>query len=426
MLTPNDDDDLPSNADEDGPDDDALAREIEEALGGQSVAQLAGLASGADAAEALDRAPLPPTQDVREGAKAHAVVAGVSGDDVFLEFGLRQQGVVPRAQFAAAPEVGETIEVHVVEHDAKEDLWICAARPQVRGAGERLSVGDVVKGTVRQVNAGGLELQVGLQSAFLPVSHIELERVEDLEPYLGRVLDVEVIESDPERRRLVVSRRGVLQRDRDERRRGAVAGLSVGSRMTGPVTRVETFGAFVDLGGVEGLVHVSELAHRRVERAADVVQVGEILEVEIVGIEEDGRRIRLSRRALQQDPYSRFLAEHPVGSQVEGKVTRIATYGAFLEVGEDVEGLAHISQLAPGGVGSVKEVLKVGQTVNVRVASIEPERRRIGLSLLTERGDRLTDDVADDATIREYAKGGRDTDAEPTLGDLLRRALEGK
>ncbi|MGE0191370.1 MAG: 30S ribosomal protein S1 [Planctomycetota bacterium] len=424
MVSPEPDDDLPPDADDVGPDDDALAREIEEALGGQTVAELAGLSR--DAADAMDRAPLPPTQDVREGAKARAVVAGVSGDDVFLEFGLRQQGVVPRAQFAAAPEVGDTIEVHVVEHDPKEDLWICAARPQVRGAGERLSVGDVVKGTVRQVNAGGLELQVGLQSAFLPVSHIELERVEDMEPYLGRVLDVEVIESDPERRRLVVSRRGVLQRERDERRRGAVAGLSVGARLTGPVTRVETFGAFVDLGGVEGLVHVSELAHKRVERAADVVQVGEILEVEIVGIEEDGRRIRLSRRALQQDPYSRFLAAHPVGSQVEGKVTRIATYGAFLEVGEDVEGLAHISQLAPGGVGSVKEVLKIGQTVTVRVASIEPERRRIGLSLLTERGDRLTDDVADDATIRQYAKGGRDGDAEPTLGDLLRRALEGK
>jgi small subunit ribosomal protein S1 len=419
--------DHPSPADDPTPDDEALAREIEEALEGRSVIEIAAEGEGRDAMTGLDLARIPTTQDVREGAFASAVVAGVGGDDIFLEMGLRQQGVVPAAQFAHLPEIGERIQVYVVQYDPKESLYLCASRPQVRGAGEVLNVGDVVKGTVRKANAGGLELQVGVKTAFLPVSHIELERVEDLEPYLGQTLTVEVVESDPERRRLVVSRRGVLQRERDEKRAGAVSGLKVGTRLEGPVTRIEKFGAFVDLGGVDGLVHISELAHRRIDRPDEVVQVGDRIEVEIVAIEEDGRRIRLSRRSLIQDPYARFLAAHPVGSLVEGKVTRIATFGAFLEVGEDVEGLAHVSQLAPGGVGSPKEVVKIGQVLQVRVASVEPERRRIGLSLLTDRGDRLTDDVADDETIRQYARGkSAEAAAEPTLGDLLRKALEGK
>ncbi len=420
---PSEDLELPAD---DAPDDAALAKEIEDALGDRSIAEIAAEGSVRGTDDPLGRIALPPTQNVRAGHRARAIVAGVGGEDVFLEFGLRQQGVVPRAQFAVLPEVGSTIEVHVAEHDPKEDLWICAARAQVRGAGERLAVGDTVKGTVRSANAGGLELQIGVQTAFLPVSHVELERVEDLSPYLGQVLEVEVIESDPERRRLVVSRRGVLQRARDEKRRGAVAGLSVGARVSGPVTRIESFGAFVDLGGIEGLVHVSELAHRRVERAADVVSVGDVLDVEVVAIEEDGRRIRLSRRATIQDPYARFLAEHPVGSLAEGKVTRLATYGAFIEVGEDVEGMAHVSQLAPGGANNPREVVRVGQTVKVRIASVDAERRRLGLSLLTDRGDRLTDDVADDDTIRRYAKDAGARAPEPTLGDLLRRALEGK
>ena len=404
----------------------ALDREIEEALAGQSLLNLDAPAEDGPALEigAFGIGVVPRHQPVKIGAFAEARVAGVGQTDVFLELGLRQQGVIPRAQFGAAPEEGQTIKVFVVEHDTKESLYICSIRAQIRGAGAALQTGDVVRGTVRSANAGGLELQIGVHSAFMPASHIALERVEDLEALVGESWPVEVVEVDPERRRVVVSRRSVLRREQDDKRASAVSQLMPGATVKGPITRIERFGAFVDLGGVEGLVHVSELAHKRVESPQEVVEVGQVLTVSILEIEEEGRRIRLSAKALIQDPFDAFVAAHPAGHLVEGTVTRIASYGAFFEVAEGVEGLAHVSQLAPGGVSTPKEVVKIGQTATVRVVAVEPERRRIGLSLLSDRGDRLTDDVADDATIEQYARGSGEAD-EPTLGDLLRRALEG-
>ena len=244
------------------------------------------------------------------------------------------------------------------------------------------------------------------------------------EPFIGQNFEVEVIESDPERRKLVVSRRGILARERDAARADAASTLVPGSSVAGKVTKVENYGAFVDIGTVEGLLHVSELSWKRVEDPNDHVKVGDALTVRVLEVSDDGKRISLSLKALQPDPYMVFLAAHPIGSQVTGKVTRIQTYGAFIEVADGVEGLAHVSQLAPGGADSTRAVVKIGQEVNIRVASAEPERRRTGLSFLTERGDRLTDDVADDATIRDVLE--RTSAPEPTLGDLLKRALEGR
>jgi small subunit ribosomal protein S1 len=156
------------------------------------------------------------------------------------------------------------------------------------------------------------------------------------------------------------------------------------------------------------------------------VKAGDPVKVQVLDVSEDGRRISLSMRALQTDPWVTWTAEHPVGSQVEGTVTRLAPYGGFVEIAPGLEGLAHVSQLSPHQVRSAKEVLHVGQKVTVRVAQIDPAQRRIGLSLLTERGDRLTDDVADTATIREVLSKSRASAPEPTLGDLLKRALEQK
>ena len=392
--------------------DDELDREIEAALGDQSIADLMD-EHGATAAP-------------REGAFAEGVIGGVAGEDVFIEFGPREQGVVPLRQFATRPEIGQKQRVFVAGFDDKENLWVCGIRRQAQSAEwDALEVGSILDAVVRAANAGGLEVQVGVLSAFLPASHVELEHVEDLEAYVGRTFQVEVIEIDPERKRLVVSRRGILNRERDASRKEAVAVLTPGAVVSGTVTRIEKFGAFVDLGGVEGLLHVSELAHKRVEDPTEHVAVGDQVSVKILRVEEDGRRISLSRKALQEDPWEAYVAAHPAGSVVQGTVTRIASYGAFIEVADGVEGLAHVSQLAPQGVSTAREVVKVGQSLSVRVVQVEPDRRRIALSLLTERGDRLTDDVADDDTIRRMT-GRSGDDAEPTLGDLLKKALEGK
>lgn len=402
-----------------------LDREIQAALSGQSVFDLA---EGDVLATSRPLPGLPKGATPKAGAFLEGIVAGVGKDDVFVEFGPRQQGVVPRSHFAAPPEPGAAIRVFVQEYAKEDGLWLCSVQRTVETARwEAVAVGSLLQGVVRAANSGGLELQCGTLTAFLPASHVALERIDDLASQIGRSFEVEVIDCDPAKRRLVVSRRGVLSRERDAQRASAVGTLSPGQTLRGTVTRIEPFGAFVELGGVEGLLHVSELAWTRVEKPEEHVAVGDVIEVQVLRIEEDDRRISLSRKVLQQDPYQAFVLAHPVGARVEGKVTRVAPYGAFIEVAAGVEGLAHVSQLAPGGVQSVKEVCRRGDTVKARVVSVEPERRRLGLSLLTDRGDRLTDDVADDETVRRILReGSRGTTPEPTLGDILRKALEGR
>ncbi|MDJ0976037.1 MAG: S1 RNA-binding domain-containing protein [Planctomycetota bacterium] len=409
-------------ADDDIPASDDLDKEIEAALGEQSVLDIArdellGPTRSSDAARrAADGGPI--ERGYREGR-----VAGVTKNDVFVEFGPREQGVVPFEQFATEPKPGDDVRVYVEHFDNKEGIYVCSLRRGRQSADwATLDEGAVVAGTVKAANKGGLELQCGHITAFLPASHVSLERVDDLESLIGQHFEVEVIESDPERRKLVVSRRGILGRQRDQARAQAAAELGPGSVVSGKVTRVEPFGCFVDLGGVEGLVHVSEMSYVRVENPADHIEVGAEVKVQVLEIKEEGKRISLSIKALQQDPFDAFAIAHPTGSQVEGTVTRLASYGAFVQIAEGLEGLAHVSQLAPGGARSAREVVHIGQTLKWRVAQIEHERRRIGLSLLTDRGDRLTDDVADDDTIREVLEQSQE--AEPTLGDLLKRALE--
>lgn len=407
--------DDPKDPDAEAPQD--LDQEIADALGELSVLDIARTE--------LLGGPKPAGDDegVERGFR-EATVAGVTKDDVFLEFGPREQGVVPFEQFALEPKPGDRVRVFVQHFDSKEGIWICSLKRGVQSAEwDALEQGSMLAGVVKAANTGGLELQCGHLTAFLPASHVSLERIEDLESLIGQRYEVEVIEADPERRKLVVSRRGILARQRDEARSKAAASLEPGSVLSGPVTRVEAFGCFVDLGGIDGLVHVSQMSHVRIENPADHVNVGDQVKVQVLEVSEDGRRIGLSMKALVADPFDTFLVQHPVGTQVEGTVTRLASYGAFVQVAEGLEALAHVSQLAPGGARTPREVVHVGQTLQWRVANIEHERRRIGLSLLSERGHRLTDDVADDATIKEVLE--KTQESEPTLGDILKRALEG-
>jgi small subunit ribosomal protein S1 len=397
-------------------DSDDLEREIAEALGENTVLEIAG------------RELLGPTKhrdvEVQPGKFHEALVTAVGQQDVFLEFGLRKQGVVPAAQFIELPEPGTRIKVFVEAFDDKEALFLCSVRRTAQAAEwDGLEPGSIFSAEVKAANAGGLELQAGVLTAFMPVSHIELDRVEELEPYIGRKFEVEVLEVEREKRRLVVSRRGILNRERDQRRADASSALAPEQVVRGTVTRIEKFGAFVDIGGVEGLLHVSQIAHKRVEDPNDHLTVGDEFEVKILKIEEDGKRISLSKKALIEDPWDAFVRDHPRGQIVPGKVTRVASYGAFVEVADGIEGLAHISQLSPVPINTPKDVVRVGAELAVRIHEVDFERRRIGLSLLTERGDRLTDDVADDDTIRKVLE--RDRPTEPTLGDLLKKALEG-
>ena len=402
--------------------EDALEREIAEALGDESVLEIAKREMFGGASEARGTGP------VEAGTYREGVVAGKNKDDVFLEFGPREQGVVPLEQFAVEPDLGSSVRVFIESFDGKEGIFMCSLRKGVVAAQwDGLEPGNVIAGVVRAVNKGGVEMQCGTLTAFLPASHIALERIDDLESLVGTRYEVEVIEADPEKRRLVVSRRGILARERDQARATAVESLLPGMNVKGKVTRIEPFGAFVEIRpGLEGMVHVSEIAWERLDHPKDRIAIGDDVETQVLDIKEGGKRIALSIKALSTDPWLLFTGHHPEGTLVKGTVTKLASYGAFIKLDEGVEGLAHVSQLAPGGVGSPREVLHTGQEVQVRVAEIDASRRRIGLSLLTSRGDKLGADVADDATIREHLGRNSGSDAEPTLGDLLKRALEGR
>ena len=402
-----------------------LEREIEAALGDTSLLGV-DKSRPAPGVTPLDAPLLAPDADPEAGAFADATVSGVGTEDVFVEFGPRAQGVISADQFSAPPDVGEVVRVYVERFDAKEGLWLCALKKTLQAAAGWGSVepGAVVMATARAVNKGGLDVQVGHLTGFLPASHVSLHRVEDLETVVGETFAVEVIEADPDKRRLVVSRRAVLARERDRHTDAALERLQPGDVVSGQVTRVEKYGAFVDLGGVEGLLHVSQMAWKRVENPEDVVHVGDQVRVTVLEVKEEDRRISLGMKQLQEDPWMRFTADHPAGSVMEGTVTRLAHFGAFIEVADGIEGLAHVSQLAPHPVGSPREVVRPGEKVSVRIVNVEPERRRIGLSFLTERGDRLTDDVADDATIRDHLGRAADDEPEPTLGDLLKKAMQ--
>jgi small subunit ribosomal protein S1 len=227
---------------------------------------------------------------------------------------------------------------------------------------------------------GGLILDIGLRG-FLPASLVELRRVRDLHPYVGQELECKIIELDRNRNNVVLSRRAFLEESQSESRKKVLESLSKGDRRTGRVSSIVNFGAFVDLGGVDGLVHVSELSWRHVEHPSEVVQVGDEVEVEVLDVDLERERVSLSLKATQEDPWKEFERRYSAGEIIEGEVTKIVPFGAFVRVAEGIEGLVHISELAEEHVESADQIVQVGDRVRVRVVEVDVARRRVSLSM---------------------------------------------
>jgi small subunit ribosomal protein S1 len=360
-----------------------------------------------------------------EGAEARAyraVVAGVSGEDVVVELSPRVQGAVPRAELDAVPPPGTPLTVTLVGRE--EGLWIFSVREAKQlAAWDELEVGALVKGTVYGLNKGGLELKIGPSRAFMPASQVALEHVEDLAAYANQTLVCEVLEIDRDKRRVVVSRRAVLERERKTTRASATERLSVNAVVKGRVSRLESYGAFIDLGGVEGLLHVSNLAHRRVGHPEELLKLGQELEVVIISIEEGGKRIGLSRKLLEPDPWDSVPERYRPDQVLQGKVRRLMNFGAFLELEPGIEGLLHVSQLG-GRARDPGQVLKIGEDVTVRIQSVDPHQKRISLTRLAPNGALLgSDEAAADAEVQQVL-GEQPSAPVSTLGALLRKALE--
>ncbi len=328
----------------------------------------------------------------RRGGKQPAAPPGpkkgrihsVRGHDVFVDVpGGRSQGVLTTDQFPeGVPAVGSEVEFHIEGYDHANGLLILNREGAAQHADwSTVAVNMIVEARVTGTNKGGLEVDVNGIRGFLPISQLELLRVERPEEYVNQRLKCLVAEVNPEERNLVVSRRALLEREREEAREKTWAELAEGQVREGIVRNVKDFGAFVDLGGVDGLVPIREMSWTRVQDATQVVQPGQKVKVVVLKIDRETRKISLGMRQLTASPWDDVDAKYPLGQVVQGKVTRTMDFGAFVELEPAVEGLIHISELAPQRVRRVTDVVKPDQEVQVLVLDVNKAQRRIALSL---------------------------------------------
>ncbi|MDQ1445669.1 MAG: small subunit ribosomal protein [Acidimicrobiaceae bacterium] len=331
--------------------------------------------------------------EFEDGDIVKGTVVKVDKDEVLLDIGFKSEGVIPSKELSIRHDVdpseivslGEEIEALVLQKEDKEGrLVLSKKRAQYErawGTIERIKEQDgVVSGPVIEVVKGGLILDIGLRG-FLPASLVELRRVRDLQPYVGKSLEAKIIELDKNRNNVVLSRRAWLEETQKEQREDFLANLKPGETRRGVVSSVVNFGAFVDLGGMDGLVHVSELSWKHVDHPSSVVNVGDEIDVQVLDVDLDKERISLSLKATQQDPWQEFANAHRVGELVYGRVTKLVPFGAFVQVGEGIEGLVHISEMAVHHVDLPEQVVTPGEELWVKIIDIDLQRRRISLSI---------------------------------------------
>jgi small subunit ribosomal protein S1 len=341
-----------------------------------------------------------------DGDIVDGTIVKVDRDEVLLDIGYKTEGVIPSRELSIKHDVdpgdvvsvGDKVEALVLQKEDKEGRLILSKKraqyERAWGTIEKIKEEDgVVTGQVIEVVKGGLILDIGLRG-FLPASLVEMRRVRDLQPYVGRELEAKIIELDKNRNNVVLSRRAWLEQTQSEVRQNFLTQLQKGQVRPGVVSSIVNFGAFVDLGGVDGLVHVSELSWKHIDHPSEVVEVGQEVTVEVLDVDMDRERVSLSLKATQEDPWQQFARTHQMGQIVPGKVTKLVPFGAFVRVDEGIEGLVHISELAERHVEIPEQVVQVGDDVMVKIIDIDLERRRISLSLrqANEGLDHTSDD----------------------------------
>ncbi len=328
-----------------------------------------------------------------DGDIVEGIVVQVDRDEVLLDIGYKTEGIIPSRELSIKHDVdpnevvavGDVVEALVLQKEDKEGRLILSKKraqyERAWGSIEKIKEEDgVVTGTVIEVVKGGLIMDIGLRG-FLPASLVEMRRVRDLGPYIGKQIEAKIIELDKNRNNVVLSRRAYLEQSQSAVRHGFLNQLEKGQIRKGVVSSIVNFGAFVDLGGVDGLVHVSELSWEHVDHPSKVVEVGQEVTVEVLDVDFDRERVSLSLKSTQEDPWQHFARTHQMGQVVPGEVTKLVPFGAFVRVSDGIEGLVHISELAGRHVEIPEQVVQVGDSVFVKVIDIDLERRRISLSL---------------------------------------------
>jgi small subunit ribosomal protein S1 len=331
--------------------------------------------------------------EINEGEVVHGTVVRVDKDEVLVDIGYKSEGVIPVAELtirrsvnpADEVSVGEEIDALVLTKEDTEGRLILSKKrarfelawKRIEGAAES---GEPVNGKVIEVVKGGLILDLGVRG-FLPASLVDIRRVQDLDEFMGRELRCKVIELNRSRNNVVLSRRAVLEDERKEMRQAILDRLSPGDVIEGQISNIVDFGAFVDLDGMDGLIHISELSWSHVNHPCEVLDIGQTVKVKVLDIDRDRQRISLGLKQTQSDPWQQVLDSYREDDVVEGRVAKVVTFGAFVEILPGVEGLVHISELAAHHVENPREVVAQGQAVNVRILEIDGDRRRLSLSL---------------------------------------------
>ena len=328
-----------------------------------------------------------------DGDLVSGTIVRVERDEVLLDIGYKSEGVIPARELSIRKDanpadivsVGDEVEALVLQKEDKDGrLILSKKRAEYERAWskieEKFEGGENVEGEVIEVVKGGLILDIGLRG-FLPASLVDLRRVKDLASFTGERLEARVIEMDRNRNNVVLSRRVVLEEGRKHERAEILGKLQKGMILPGTVSSIVDFGAFVDLGGIDGLVHISELSWSHVNHPSEVVKVGDPVNVQVLDVDMSRERISLGLKQTQEDPWKQLVQNYPIGSIIEGTVTKLVPFGAFVELGDGVEGLVHISEMAKGHVETPDQVTSVGSKVHVKVMDVDTDRRRISLSM---------------------------------------------
>jgi small subunit ribosomal protein S1 len=336
-----------------------------------------------------------------EGDVVKGKVVRIDKDEVLVDIGYKSEGVIPSTELsirksvdpADEVELGEEIDALVLtKEDAEGRLVLSKKRARFEKAWRRIEAaaesGEPVEGSVIEVVKGGLILDLGVRG-FLPASLVDIRRVHNLDEFLGQTLECKVIELNRSRNNVVLSRRAVLEEERKEVREQILGRLEPGQVVEGKISNIVDFGAFVDLEGIDGLIHISELSWSHVNHPSEVVSIGDTVRIKVLDIDRDRQRISLGLKQTQEDPWQRVISTHRSGDVLEGTVTKVVAFGAFVEILPGVEGLVHISELADHHVESPSEVVEPNSTLNVKILEIDEERRRLSLSIKRVEGQNM-------------------------------------
>ncbi|MFI5378690.1 MAG: S1 RNA-binding domain-containing protein [Tepidisphaerales bacterium] len=392
----------------------ALDREIADALGDLSIDEL--LKHEQARSEST-------TPGMRKGK-----IIRVEKEDVFVDFGGKSQGVCPLLQFAEEPKVGDELEFRVDRFDKAEGLLILALKGAVASSvtWENLEAGQIVEGMVSGMNKGGLEVTVKGMRAFMPAGQVDVVFHKDISVFIGQKVTAEVTQFDRDKRNLIISRRNIIEREKEIAKKKLLEELAEGQVRRGTVRSVMDFGAFVDLGGVDGLVHVSEISHRRVKNPKDALKEGDVVDVKVIRIDREAGKLSLSLKQTMADPWNEAAGRYAVGTAVTARVAKIESFGAFLEVEEGIEGLLPISEISWQRINKVSDVLADGQTVKVVVINMDPVSRKMTFSLKQAGGDpwktvneRYALDMVVPGKVTRTADFGAFIELEPGLEGLV-------